>query len=37
MTSEEIVEKLKTGLDDAIQDTDLPQGDVVIFLSLIHI
>ena len=33
MTSEEIVEKLKAGLADAIQDTDLPQGDAVIFVS----
>ena len=33
MTSQEIVEKLKAGLADAIQDTDLPQGDAVIFVT----
>ena len=32
MTSEEIVEKLKEGLADIIQNTDLPQGDAVILL-----
>ena len=33
MTSEEIVEKVKAGLADAIQDTALPQGDAVIFVG----
>lgn len=33
MTSEEIVEKVKAGLADAIQDTALPQGDAVIFVA----
>ena len=33
MTSEEIIEKVKAGLADAIQDTDLPQGDAVIFVA----
>ena len=33
MTSEEIVEKVKAALADAIQDTDLPQGDAVIFVA----
>jgi NADH-quinone oxidoreductase subunit C len=33
MTGEEIVEAVKTGLADAIQDTALPQGDAVIFVS----
>ena len=32
MTSKEIIEKVKEGLADAIQDTDLPQGDAVIFV-----
>ena len=33
MTSEEIVEKVKASLTDAIQDTALPQGDAVIFVA----
>ena len=33
MTSEEIVEKVKASLPDAIQDTALPQGDAVIFVA----
>ena len=33
MTSEEIVEKVKAGLADAIQDTSLPQGDAVVFVA----
>ncbi len=33
MTSEEIVEKVKAGLADVIQDTALPEGDAVIFLA----
>jgi NADH-quinone oxidoreductase subunit C len=33
MTSEEIVEKVKASLADAIQDTALPQGDAVIFVA----
>ena len=33
MTSEKIVEKLRADLVDAIQDTDLPQGDAVIFVA----
>ena len=33
MTSEEIVEKLKASLPDAIQDTALPQGDAVVFVT----
>ncbi len=33
MTSEEIVEKVKSSLTDAIQDTALPQGDAVIFVA----
>ena len=33
MTSEEIVEKVKAGLADLIQNTDLPQGDAVIFVA----
>ena len=33
MTSEEIIEKVKAGLADAIQDTGLPQGDAVIFVA----
>ncbi len=33
MTSEEIVEKVKAGLADAIQGTALPQGDAVIFVA----
>ena len=33
MTSEEIVEKLKAGLAGAIQDSDFPQGDAVIFVA----
>jgi NADH-quinone oxidoreductase subunit C len=33
MTSEEIVEKVKAGLADAILDTALPQGDAVIFVA----
>ena len=33
MTSEEIVEKVKSSLTDAIKDTGLPQGDAVIFVD----
>jgi len=33
MTSEEIVEKVKASLTDAIQGTALPQGDAVIFVA----
>jgi len=33
MTAEEIIEKLKASLPDAIQDTALPQGDAVIFVA----
>ncbi|MZG29766.1 MAG: NADH-quinone oxidoreductase subunit C [Nitrospinae bacterium] len=33
MTSEEIVEKVKASLPEAIQDTALPQGDAVIFVA----
>ena len=33
MTSEEIVEKVKASLADAIQDTALPQGDAVVFVA----
>ena len=33
MTSEEIVEKVKADLADAIQDTSLPQGDAVVFIA----
>ena len=33
MTSEEIVEKVKAGLANVIQDTSLPQGDAVIFVA----
>ena len=33
MTSEEIVEKVKAGLADVIQDISLPQGDAVIFVA----
>ena len=33
MTGEEIIEKVKAGLTDAIKNTDLPQGDAVIFVS----
>jgi NADH-quinone oxidoreductase subunit C len=33
MTSDEIVEKVKASLADAIQDTALPQGDAVIFVT----
>ena len=33
MTSEEIVEKIKAGLADAIQDTSLPHGDAVIIVA----
>lgn len=37
MTSEEIVEKVKASLADAIQDTALPQGDAVIFVAPEHL
>ena len=33
MTSEEIVEKVKSSLTDAIKDTGLPHGDAVIFVD----
>ena len=33
MTSEEIVERVKASLTDAIQGTALPQGDAVIFVA----
>ncbi|MBT3367299.1 MAG: NADH-quinone oxidoreductase subunit C [Nitrospina sp.] len=33
MTGEEIVEKVKAGLPDALLDTALPQGDAVIFVA----
>ena len=33
MTSEEIVEKVKAGLANVIQDISLPQGDAVIFVA----
>ena len=33
MTGEEIIEKVKASLPDAIQDTALPQGDAVIFVA----
>ena len=33
MTSEEVVEKVKAGLADVIQDIGLPQGDAVVFVA----
>ena len=33
MTSEEIVKKVKENLADIVQNTDLPQGDAVIFVA----
>ena len=33
MTSEEVVEKVKVGLADIIQDIGLPQGDAVVFVA----
>ena len=33
MTSEEVVEKVKAGLADVIQDIGLPQGDAVVFVE----